>query len=106
MSIQHGGLCNQVDPLFSLFSCSLCCRLRYSRKTPAAFSPAAIPLPLPQAAPMPPDALRANNPWNLSMTGPWRFQLTHGRIVANQFVSADVEAYGVSASSNEEQNPR
>ena len=44
-------------------------------------SPATVPLPLPTAAPMPPDRLRAQNPWNLAMTGPWRFKLTHGSIV-------------------------
>ena len=52
------------------------------------FRPATLPLPLPTASPLPPDRLRAENPWNLPMTGPWRFQLTHGSIVAGRYVPA------------------
>ncbi len=68
-------------------------------------SPASLPLPLPQAAPMPPDQLRARNPWNLPMTGTWRFQLTHGRITAGEFQPAEAGLRGITASSSEEKNP-
>ncbi len=69
-------------------------------------SPASLPLPLPSAMPMPPDQLRARNPWNLSMTGTWRFALTHGRIAADkQFQSSQRGTNGMMASSNEEKNP-
>ncbi len=69
-------------------------------------SPASLPLPLPASVPMPPDLLRAHNPWNLPMTGNWRFQLTHGQInKAKQFVPS-AEGGGVfAASSSETQNP-
>ena len=69
-------------------------------------SPAALPLPLPASAPMPPDLLRAHNPWNLPMTGTWRFQLTHGLInKAKQFVPAAPSSTSITASSHEDQNP-
>jgi len=48
-------------------------------------APASLPLPLPGRAAVAPDVLRANNPWNLPVTGTWKFQLTHGSIVAGQF---------------------
>jgi beta-galactosidase len=67
--------------------------------------PAYLPLPLPTASPMPPDALRAKNPWNLSMTGIWRFELIHGSIVGRQFVSSQSSVNGITASSNEDKNP-
>ena len=66
-------------------------------------SPASLPLPLPTAAPMPPDRLRAQNPWNLPMTGPWRFRLTHGSIVAGRYVPGAADA--IEASSNEGTHP-
>jgi beta-galactosidase len=64
-------------------------------------SPASLPLPLPQAAPMPPDQLRAQNPWNLPMTGTWRFQLTHGQIKAGQFYPSAAARSGLTASSSQ-----
>jgi len=48
-------------------------------------APASLPLPLPGASAVAPNVLRANNPWNLPVTGTWKFQLTHGRMVAGQF---------------------
>lgn len=68
-------------------------------------SPASLPLPLPEASPMPPDRLRANNPWNLPMTGKWRFQLTHGQIVAGRYVPGVAEVTGIEASSHQDVNP-
>ncbi len=69
-------------------------------------SPASLPLPLPQAAPMPPDQLRAKNPWNLAMTGTWRFQMMHGRINKDkEFQPSQAEAHGITASTSEEKNP-
>jgi len=68
-------------------------------------SPAALPLPLPSTAPVPPDVLRSRNPWNLPMTGLWEFALTHGSIKAGEFVPGNAGRFGVTASSNEERNP-
>ena len=68
-------------------------------------SPASLSLPLPTAAVMPPDQLRAHNPWTLPMTGTWRFALTHGRILARQFQPSAAGTNGLTASSNEEKNP-
>ena len=68
-------------------------------------APAGLPLPLPAAAPVPPDQLRAHNPWNLPMTGTWRFQLTHGRIKAGQFQKASAASSDLSASSSESKHP-
>jgi len=68
-------------------------------------SPAALPLPLPSSAPMPPDRLRAHNPWNLPMTGEWRFNLTYGQIKAGEFELAAPVSTVVVASNSEEQNP-
>ena len=67
-------------------------------------SPAALPLPLPSGQPMAPDLLRAHNPWNLPMTGMWKFELTHGHTKDGVFMSAPAAKLGVSASSNEERN--
>jgi beta-galactosidase len=39
------------------------------------------------------------------MTGLWRFKLTHGRIVTGHYEPADYAANGVTASSNEDNNP-
>lgn len=63
-------------------------------------SPASLPLPLPTAAPMPPDQLRAHNPWNLPMTGPWRFRLTNGQIKAGQFQPAAPAPKGITSSTS------
>ena len=68
-------------------------------------SPAALPLPLPSAGPMPPDQLRSHNPWNLPMTGVWKFALTHGSIKAGEFVPGNAGKFGVTASSSEDRNP-
>lgn len=67
-------------------------------------SPASLPLPLPGAGPLPPDQLRAQNPWNLPMTGVWRFQLTSGRIEAGQFRPTAGNGF-LSASSSETSHP-
>jgi beta-galactosidase len=68
-------------------------------------SPAALPLPLPGAGPVSPDVLRAQNPWNLPMTGVWKFALTHGSIKAGEFAPSTPAKFGITASSNEEKNP-
>jgi beta-galactosidase len=68
-------------------------------------SPAALPLPLPGRRALPPDELRDHNPWNLPMTGTWRFALTHGRIKAGEYEPDQAGRLGLSASSNEEKNP-
>jgi beta-galactosidase len=68
-------------------------------------SPAALPLPLPSARPVPPDVLRSLNPWILPMTGTWKFALTHGAIKAGKFVPGEGERFGISASSYEDKNP-
>ncbi len=69
-------------------------------------SPASLPLPLPASAPMPPDLLRAHNPWNLPVTGSWRFQLTHGLINgAKQFVPAAPVSHALTTSSSQGENP-
>lgn len=69
-------------------------------------SPATLPLPLPTAAPMPPDQLRAHNPWNLSMTGNWRFQLTYGQInKARQFEPSAPVRHDLTASTHQNENP-
>jgi beta-galactosidase len=67
-------------------------------------SPAALPLPLPAATPMAPDLLRSHNPWNLPMTGVWKFALTHGSIKAGEYVSRRGEKLAITASSNEPGN--
>lgn len=69
-------------------------------------SPASLPLPLPTSAPMPPDRLRAHNPWNLPMTGLWRFQLTYGQITkAGQFHPSAPASTALSASTHQTENP-
>ena len=68
-------------------------------------SPASLPMPMPSAKPVPPDVLRSHNPWNLPMTGMWKFALTRGRIQAGMFMRPSSEQIGISASSNEERNP-
>ena len=67
--------------------------------------PATLPLPLPGAVPLAPDRLRAHNPWNLPMTGRWRFQLTHGAIVDGSFEPAQANIWGVTASSTQSGHP-
>ncbi len=60
-------------------------------------APASLPLPLPGAAAVAPDVLRAHNPWNLPLTGMWKFRLTHGRINAGQFQPQDADALDASS---------
>ena len=68
-------------------------------------SPATLPLPLPNSKPVPPEVLRSQNPWNLPMTGNWKFALTHGRIKSGVFVPGQAGQFGITASSTEERNP-
>jgi beta-galactosidase len=68
-------------------------------------SPASLPLPLPATAAVPPDVLRSQNPWILTMTGTWKFALTHGSIKAGVFVPSDSANSGITASSSEDRNP-
>lgn len=67
-------------------------------------SPASLPLPLPGNNAVAPNVLRARNPWNLPVTGTWKFKLTHGSINAEkQFQPEDAEA--LDASSQQGENP-
>jgi beta-galactosidase len=69
-------------------------------------SPATVLLPLPGLIPMPPETLREHDPWNLPMTGPWRFQLTHGQMIAGHFAPPLSQmTAGVTASSTQGENP-
>ena len=68
-------------------------------------SPAGLPLPLPGAAPMLPDRLRADNPYNLEMTGTWRFRLTYGQMLARKFVPEAGQVAGFDASTYQGANP-
>ncbi len=68
--------------------------------------PSTLPLPLPFARPIPPDKLRADNPFNLQMTGPWKFKMIHGEIVSGgQFVPSTEGTGPITASSHELANP-
>ena len=51
--------------------------------------------------PLPPDRLRTESPWTLSLAGDWRFRLTYGRIVDGRFAPSRPEASGFRASSTE-----
>ena len=67
-------------------------------------APFALPLPLTSNSALAPDQLCARSPWNLPVTGNWKFQLTHGKIGADkQFMPQDAEPF--QASSQEGQNP-
>jgi len=99
---------NDMKPkIFALLCVSLLAALTGSAAAQdvGRVSPAALPLPLPSARPVPPDVLRAHNRWNLPMTGNWKFALTHGRIKAGEFVPGSAGAFGVTASSNQGDNP-
>ena len=72
---------------------------------PSRVSPASLPLPLPGAAAVAPDRLRAHNPWNLPMTGQWRFQLTYGQIKAGEFQPAAPVRHDLTASTHQNENP-
>lgn len=65
-------------------------------------SPAALPLPLPNSEPVAPKVLRAGNPWNLPMTGEWKFALTHGRVKAGRFEQDPAARAGITASTSQD----
>jgi beta-galactosidase len=70
-------------------------------------APASLPLILPTQLPVSPEQMRDNNPWNLKLTGIWRFSLTHGHINADdQYVSEDpaIATFPITASSSESSN--
>jgi beta-galactosidase len=65
-----------------------------------AVMPATLPVPLPSASPVPPNMLRAQNPDYMSVTGTWKFALTHGHVIAGgQYVSEQAGSGAVTASS-------
>ena len=67
-------------------------------------APFTLPLPLSSDSAVAPNVLRARSPWNLPVTGDWKFQLTHGKIGADkEFLSQDAEPF--QASSQEGPNP-
>ena len=67
-------------------------------------APFTLPLPLNSPVAVAPDVLRARSPWNLPVTGNWKFQLTRGRINdAKQFVPATPTP--LDASSQQDGNP-
>ena len=45
-------------------------------------APFTLPLPLTSNSAVAPNVLRARSPWNLPVTGDWKFQMVHGRINA------------------------
>ena len=60
-------------------------------------APATLPLPLPGGTVLAPDILRARNPWNLPLTGTWKFALTHGRVgKLGEFQPQDAEPFQAS----------
>ena len=67
----------------------------------ARVAPASLPLPLPGASVLAPDVLRAHNPWNLPVTGTWKFKLTHGSIKEGQFQGETPTALAASSSQGE-----
>ncbi len=69
-----------------------------------AVAPASLPVPLPSSRPVPPNVLRAQNPDYMTVTGTWKFALTHGHVVAGGQYVTDVGSGEVSASSNESKN--
>jgi len=91
--------------LFSLLPLLAAAAVPSAAQDVGRVSPASLPLPLPAAAPMPPDKLRAQNPWNLPMTGAWKFQLTYGQIKAGQFQPAAPPQKSVSALNSQTENP-
>ena len=92
-------------PLFLLSALLAALSLPASAQDTGRVSPASLPLPLPTAAPMPPDRLRTDNPWNLPMTGAWRFRLTYGQIKAGQFQPSAPAPKGMTASTSQAENP-
>ncbi|WP_165864107.1 glycoside hydrolase family 2 TIM barrel-domain containing protein [Capsulimonas corticalis] len=67
----------------------------------SSVTPARLPLPLPGDTPLPPDRLRAANPWNLPMNGLWKFQLTRGQVVDGRFARSSVDAIGFRVSGSQ-----
>ena len=66
-------------------------------------APFTLPLPMTSTAAVAPDVLRARNPWNLPVTGDWKFQLTHGSINAAKEFQPEISA-PFEASSRESAN--
>lgn len=85
-----------VIPLVAALTCSV------RAQDVGRVSPSALPLPLPANKPLPPDVLREKNPWNLPLTGIWKFALTHGRIKAGEFVPGSPSKVGLAASSSQD----
>ena len=93
---------------FRFFSLALLCALTVPAALAGAqrVTTAQLPLPLPGTAPVAPDRLRAQNPWNLPMNGLWRFRLTHGQLQQNgMFTRSRAEVMGLRASSSQSANP-
>lgn len=67
-------------------------------------APFTLPLPLSSPSAVAPDQLRARSPWNLPVTGDWKFQLTHGSINAAKEFQPEV-AFPIDASSQQGENP-
>lgn len=54
----------------------------------AVSTPASVPIPLPGNSPVAPERLRQEGPSVLPLAGTWRFQLTHGAVMADGFHGA------------------
>ena len=63
-------------------------------------APASLLVPLPTSSPVPPTVLRGSNPDYLTMTGTWKFKLTHGEILKNKQYQSDELNDGVYAASS------
>ncbi len=91
--------------LFALFALAVSIVGAHSQVVGKVY-PATVPIQMPGERPLSPDQLRLKSPWNLPMTGRWKFKLTHGSVVGSEFVPAvDTEALGISVSSYETANP-
>jgi beta-galactosidase len=69
-----------------------------------AVAPASLPVPMAAAKPVPPNVLRAQSPYYMSVTGTWKFALTHGHTVAGGKYVSDAGSGSVTASSKETGN--
>jgi beta-galactosidase len=69
-----------------------------------AVTPASLPVPLPTASPVPPNVLRAQNPYYMSVTGTWKFALTHGHVIGGGQYVSEAGTGAVSASSSQSGN--
>jgi beta-galactosidase len=67
-------------------------------------SPASLPVPLATAVPVPPNVLRAQNANYMSVTGTWKFALTHGHVIAGGKYVSDVGTGAVTASTSQGDN--